>query len=806
MSQSANISEIVPPVIPDYELVRSIGKGGYGEVWLARSVTGNYRAVKVIHRSNFKDSRPFNREFLGIQRFEPVSRRHVGLVAVLHVGRNEAAGHFHYVMEVADDVVLGQRVDAANYIPKTLSHLLADRRRLPIEEAAQLGLALTDALGYLHSCGLVHRDIKPSNIIFVNGTPKFADVGLVADIGQNSSYVGTAGYIPPEGPGSAQADLFSLGKVLYQVVMGLDEAEFPNLPSSLADANNIPELLRFNEIILKACQADYRLRFQSADEMGAALRLLVRDRQPPPPSSPPAGMTGAPSDTAVARKTPSPAATAPRQGGALQRLKVAVLYKANVPTDWRLLQVLQGELGKSGYEVFYDKDLAIGVEWAREIESNIRGADAAIILLSAASIQSEMIAYEVEIAHQSAQQQHGKPRLLPVRVQFTGSLPYTLAGILDPLHYFLWQSPQDDQRLVDELTRALDASPASPPSATHVTLESIGGAVPLASQFYIERPTDREFQSALARCDSIVLVKGARQMGKTSLLARGLQEARKSGAKVALTDFQKLNAKHLGDVEAFYLTLGEFVADQLDLSVFPEDIWDKRRSPNTNFERYLRREVLARISGHFVWGLDEVDRLFTCPFGSEVFGLFRSWHNERALDPEGPWSRLTLAIAYATEAHLFITDINQSPFNVGTRLTLDDFTFKQVLDLNQRYGSPLQSDAELQEFYALLGGQPYLVRRGFNELAGGSVNFAEFTANADKDEGVFGDHLRRILVLLAKDSELSNAVRGILRRQPCLNPSTFYRLRSAGLMRGDSPQEVRPRCDIYARYLSRHLP
>jgi hypothetical protein len=70
--------------------------------------------------------------------------------------------------------------------------------------------------------------------------------------------------------------------------------------------------------------------------------------------------------------------------------------------------------------------------------------------------------------------------------------------------------------------------------------------------------------------------------------------------------------------------------------------------------------VLGRIDGPVVWGLDEVDRLFSCEFGSEVFGLFRSWHNRRSLDPAGPWSRLTLALAYATEAYLFITDLNQS--------------------------------------------------------------------------------------------------------------------------------------------------
>ena len=67
----------------------------------------------------------------------------------------------------------------------------------------------------------------------------------------------------------------------------------------------------------------------------------------------------------------------------------------------------------------------------------------------------------------------------------------------------------------------------------------------------------------------------------------------------------------------------------------PLDGWNDKRTPNVNFERYVRREVLGKVDKPLVWGLDEVDRLFTCEFGSEVFALFRSWHNERALDPEG---------------------------------------------------------------------------------------------------------------------------------------------------------------------------
>ena len=776
----ANSEETPPPAVPNYELIRRVGAGAYGEVWLARSVLGTYRAAKIIRRSHFDDARPFERELLGIRKFEPVSRTHPGLVAILHVGRDAADADFHYIMEVADDIQTGIQIDPEHYRPRTLASELKVRGRLPLQECLRVGLALSDALGHLHQCGLIHRDIKPSNIIFVGGIPKLADIGLVTNIGERISNNGTAGFIPPEGPGHPTADIFSLGKVLYQIVTGKPETDFPDLPTSVGDTS-LPRLLWLNQIILKACEDRRELRYQSAAELHAALAMAAR-----PESA---------STLVVPRQTA-------RQTNAL---RVCLLHKSNTQSDNHLLELLQSELSKHGCEVLLDKHLATGVEWARQIEDRIRGSNGVIVLLSAASVPSEMLACEMEIAHQAGQEQAGRPLILPVRVQYADALPDPLGSIIAPLHCYRWDNPSDNERLVAELLRALETSWRPPEPPPRLKLESTGGAVPLHSQYYVARPTDDEFKSAILRGDSIVLVKGARQMGKTSLLARGMQEARQTGARVVLTDLQKLNSSHLASVEAFYLTLGDSLADQLDLKVLPEEAWDKRRSPNTNFERYLRREVLGTVSAQFIWALDEVDRLFTCPFGSEVFGLFRAWHNERALDPAGPWARLTLAMAYATEAHLFITDVNQSPFNVGTRLALDDFTLDHVADLNGRHGSPLQGRDELQSFFALVGGQPYLVRRGLNEMAQGTVAFGEFAAQADRDEGVFGDHLRRMLMLLAKDPALTEAVRDVLNGGPCPGTASFYRLRSAGILKGDAPPEARMRCNIYTRYLKDRL-
>src|SRR5437868_6633908 len=89
------------PQVPDHEMLRRIGGGSYGEVWLARSVMGTYRAVKIVYRDSFDNDRPFEREFTGIQKFEPISRSHESQVDILHVGKGE--GYFYYVMELADD-------------------------------------------------------------------------------------------------------------------------------------------------------------------------------------------------------------------------------------------------------------------------------------------------------------------------------------------------------------------------------------------------------------------------------------------------------------------------------------------------------------------------------------------------------------------------------------------------------------------------------------------------------------------------------------------------------------------------------
>ena len=252
-------------------MIRPIGTGGSGQVWLARNALGTYRAVKVVLERNFASRLPFNGEFDGVRKFEPISRSHDGLVDILQVGGGAGTGFFYCVMELADDVRTGQTIDPEKYIPRTLARDLAGRPRLPIGECIRLGATIASALGFMHRHGLIHRDITPANIIFVNGFPKLADAGLVEEMFQAGSFVGTEGYIAPEGPRTARADVYSLGKVLYEISTGLDRTDYPVLPAQLDHSREGRDLIRFNKIVLKACRHNPLKRYRSADEMLTAL-------------------------------------------------------------------------------------------------------------------------------------------------------------------------------------------------------------------------------------------------------------------------------------------------------------------------------------------------------------------------------------------------------------------------------------------------------------------------------------------------------------------------------------------------------
>lgn len=259
------------PRIHDHETLKLIGRGAYGEVWLARGVTGALRAVKVVWRADYDYPEAFEREFEAIKRYEPVSRRHPGLVPILQVGRNDSEGFYYYVMELADDVEQGRNIDPDTYRSLTLAARMRKSGRLKAAECLKLGETVADALHFMHQNGLIHRDVKPSNLIFIDGVCRLADIGLVALLGQRS-FVGTEGFVAPEGPGTSQSDIFSLGMVLYEASTGKDRLDFPDLPSADETGEGLDQWQLLHRVICRACAQHAADRYLTAQDMVLALQ------------------------------------------------------------------------------------------------------------------------------------------------------------------------------------------------------------------------------------------------------------------------------------------------------------------------------------------------------------------------------------------------------------------------------------------------------------------------------------------------------------------------------------------------------
>ena len=147
--------------------------------------------------------------------FEPISRAHPGFVDILHVGRTTQ--YLYYIVERRPDDHMMRDARSTpppkRYVPRTLKTDVDRQRRLSAAESIQLGISLTQALQALHDHGLTHRDIKPSNIIFIDGRPKLADIGLVAATGQRSCRT-EGDRVPPRNPALRKRNHLQLGKVL----------------------------------------------------------------------------------------------------------------------------------------------------------------------------------------------------------------------------------------------------------------------------------------------------------------------------------------------------------------------------------------------------------------------------------------------------------------------------------------------------------------------------------------------------------------------------------------------------------------
>jgi hypothetical protein len=568
----------------------------------------------------------------------------------------------------------------------------------------------------------------------------------------------------------------------------------------------------------------YNRSYPDAFEFG----LTAIDLEGIPETATPVLKQGTPQPSA-AEASPEPE---PEIAPESHKSRIFLSYKRGVEPDEPVALDIYAALNPQ-HQVFMDQAMAVGTPWVEEIKREIAQADVLIVLLSATSLQSEMVQQEIELAHEAAAERHGLPKIFPVRLANTAPFPYPLNHYLDPLQWAFWETPADTPQLIAELQSALAGNPLpidteaakqkllqrnvpvslSPPTplaqppAHHtplaIPLEPPEGSMDTESEFYIERSEDAKALAALQRKGGTVTILGPRQMGKSSLLIRTITQARQQQKRVAFLDFQRLETAALTEDDLFYRRFCEWMTVSLRLPSQVDAYWDKYKALGNPLRctYYVQDYLLAEVNQSIFLAMDEVDKLIVAPFRDEFFSMLRSWHNERAVEPV--WKRLDLAMVTCTEPYQLIQDLNQSPFNVGTSLTLKDFNEAEVAELNRRHNGVL-SPADQQTLMAWVGGHPYLTRKALYEVASGNMTASALFDAATVDQGPFGGHLRYHLFRMDDKAPLVRGMLQVIRSQTCGDEQVLRRLERAGLVRRVGRQ-VQPRCRLYAEYFKEHL-
>lgn len=343
-----------------------------------------------------------------------------------------------------------------------------------------------------------------------------------------------------------------------------------------------------------------------------------------------------------------------------------------------------------------------------------------------------------------------------------------------------------------EISEAIDVNPDGSPCYPD-------GAVPLGSPFYLERaPLEEQVYQEIRKSGALVRIKAPREMGKTSLLLRILDAARHLGYHTVSLNLEQVDQAILGSSDHFLRWLCANAAHQLQLQPKLDDYWDDDLGSKISCTLYFQDYLLKQIATPLVVALDEVNQIFEHPqVAMDFLPLLRSWYEEAKT--LSLWQKLRLIVVHSTEIYVPL-QLNQSPFNVGLPIQLNNFSQEEVQQLAQRYGLDWSDGEAVRQLIDLIGGHPALVHTAIYHLSRGGVTLEQLLETASTATGIYHHHLQRHWVTLEEQPELAQALATVLSAtQPVsLAPIPAYKLSSLGLIKrlGD---KVIPGCELYRR-------
>jgi hypothetical protein len=241
-----------------------------------------------------------------------------------------------------------------------------------------------------------------------------------------------------------------------------------------------------------------------------------------------------------------------------------------------------------------------------------------------------------------------------------------------------------------------------------------GGAVQAGGGIYLERDADRELlQHCLAGDFTYILT--SRQMGKSSLMYRAAEQLADSGARPVIIDLTELGAQTTAD--QWYKGFLLLVQEQLGLRAGASAWWDEHShyAFAHRLIRYLREVALVERSERLVLFVDEIDTTLRLDFTDDFFAAIRFLYQNRAIDPE--LERISFVLIGVAMPNDLIKDAARTPFNIGDRIELTDFTRQETTAIASHLAVPADIATLLIDWiFRWTGGHPYLTMRVLRSL------------------------------------------------------------------------------------------
>lgn len=334
-----------------------------------------------------------------------------------------------------------------------------------------------------------------------------------------------------------------------------------------------------------------------------------------------------------------------------------------------------------------------------------------------------------------------------------------------------------------------DASPCYP-----------NGSVPLGSPFYLERsPLEEQVYQEIRKPGALVRIKAPKEMGKTSLLLRIIDAAKRLGYRTVSLNLEQVDQVILSDLNQFLRWLCANTARQLQLKPKLDDYWDEDLGSKISCTAYFQDYLLAEITTPLVLALDETNQIFEHPHVAKDFlPLLRSWYEEAKTLPI--WQKLRLIVVHSTEIYVPL-QLKQSPFNVGLPIQLTYFSLEEVQQLAQRYRLDWTDGDEATSVMDLVGGHPALINIALYTISQGEMSLSRLLETASTSTGVYVSHLQRHAATLQKQPELGTAFSKVISAtEPIsLDAIASYKLSSMGLVKLDH-NRASPSCRLYRQY------